>query len=207
MPCPNLIYIRTCARTHARTRMRSIVNSTCKRTQTHARKRTRTQINAHKLIVAFDAWAISACKRDCVLCVRPKTFRMYYTYTYGGMVGIYIYIYTYGILKKKMHCVTQSAKTNVPHFKVCLWIFAGSEGIRYCSTSCQTRHNFCQTCRNSANTPHFHGKKRRNPWIVTLYKTAHCGAAIKVRRTRWDKSGAHDAAFTSAATARLLCSL
>ena len=46
--------------------------------QTHARKRTQTQINARKLIVAIDAWAISACKRDCILRVRSKTFRMYY---------------------------------------------------------------------------------------------------------------------------------
>ena len=64
MPCPNLTYIRT----------QSIANST--------RKRMQTQINAHKLIIVIDAWAISACKRDCVLCVRSKTFRMYYTCTY-----------------------------------------------------------------------------------------------------------------------------
>ena len=76
------MYIRTCARTHARTRTRSIANSTRKRTQTHARKRTRTQINARKLIVAIDAWAICACKRDCILRVRSKIFRMYYTCTY-----------------------------------------------------------------------------------------------------------------------------
>ena len=36
--------------------------------------------NARKLIVAMDAWVISACKRDCDLHVRSKTFRMYYTY-------------------------------------------------------------------------------------------------------------------------------
>ena len=78
MPCPNLIYICTCARMHVRTYTWSIAISTYKRTQMHARKRTRTQINARKLIVAFDAWAISACKRICVLRVRSKTFRMYY---------------------------------------------------------------------------------------------------------------------------------
>ena len=59
-------YTRTYAHTHARTRTRSIANSTCKRTQ--------TQINARKLIVATDTRAISACKRD-----RSKTFRMYYS--------------------------------------------------------------------------------------------------------------------------------
>ena len=45
----------------------SIANST--------RKRTRTQINAHKLIVVMDAWVISASKCDCDL-----KLRMYYTY-------------------------------------------------------------------------------------------------------------------------------
>ena len=34
--------------------------------------------NARKLTAAIDAWAISACKRDCILSVRSKTFRMYY---------------------------------------------------------------------------------------------------------------------------------
>ena len=61
---------RTYVRLHARTRTRSIANST--------RKRTQTQINARKRIAAIDAWAISACKRDCVLRVGSKTFRMYY---------------------------------------------------------------------------------------------------------------------------------
>ena len=37
------------------------------------------QINARKRIIAFNAWAISACKCDCVLRVRSKTFRMYYS--------------------------------------------------------------------------------------------------------------------------------
>ena len=73
MPCPNLIYILTCARTHACTHTQSIANSTRKH------KRTQMQINARKLIVAFDVWAISACKRVCVLRVRYKTFRMYYS--------------------------------------------------------------------------------------------------------------------------------
>ena len=54
------------------------------------------------------------------------------------------------------------------------------------------------------NALHFHGKKRRNPWIAALYKTAHCGAAIKVRRTWRGKNGAHGAMFPSAAAAHLL---
>ena len=37
----------------------------------NARKRMQT-------IAAIDVWAISACKRDCVLHVGSKTFRMYY---------------------------------------------------------------------------------------------------------------------------------
>ena len=69
-----ILYVRTRVRTHARARGRSrtvLANE-------HKRKRTRTQINSRKFIVAFDAWAISACKRDCVLRVRSKTFRMYF---------------------------------------------------------------------------------------------------------------------------------
>ena len=47
-------------------------------------------------------------------------------------------------------------------------------------------------------------KKRRNPGITAaLYKTAHCGVAVKVWRTRWEKSGAHGATFSSAAAVRL----
>ena len=72
MPCPNLtkqcIYVRMHVR--ARGRSRTVL--------ANERKRTRTQINARKRIVAFDAWAISAFKRDCVLRVRSKTFKMYY---------------------------------------------------------------------------------------------------------------------------------
>ena len=52
------------------------------RTHAHAVDReqySQTQINARKLIVAIDAWAFSACNRDCVLRVRSKTFRMYYS--------------------------------------------------------------------------------------------------------------------------------
>ena len=52
-------------------------------TYTHALDReqySQTQINARNLTTAIDAWAISACKRDCILRIRSKTFRMYYTY-------------------------------------------------------------------------------------------------------------------------------
>ena len=70
MPCPNLTYIHTYAVDREQY------------SQTHARKRTRTQINARKLIVAIDAWAISVCKCDCALRFRSKTFRMYYIYMY-----------------------------------------------------------------------------------------------------------------------------
>ena len=66
------IYVRTHVRPLSRSRT----------VLANARKRTRTQINARKLIVAIDAWAISACKRDCDLRVRSKTFRMYYIYMY-----------------------------------------------------------------------------------------------------------------------------
>ena len=75
MPKPYLhvtVYIRTYARAHARARSRTVLANA------RNRKRTRTQINARKRIVAFDAWAISVCKRVCVLRVRSKTFRMYY---------------------------------------------------------------------------------------------------------------------------------
>ena len=65
----------TYAQSHARTR--SITNST--------RNCTQTQINARKLTTAIDTWAISACKCDCVLCVRSKTFRMYYMYVHTNV--------------------------------------------------------------------------------------------------------------------------
>ena len=63
---------RVCTHVCARGRSRTVLANERKR------KCTRMQINARKLIVTFDAWAISACKRVCVLCVRSKTFRMYY---------------------------------------------------------------------------------------------------------------------------------
>ena len=59
-----------CARIYARTRTRSIANSTRKR------------------IAVTDAWATSECKRDCVLRVASKTFRMYYTSTKKKLLGI-----------------------------------------------------------------------------------------------------------------------
>ena len=62
------------ARTYVRARGRSRTILANER----KRKHTRTQINARKLIVAMDVWVISACKRDCDLRVRSKTFRMYY---------------------------------------------------------------------------------------------------------------------------------
>ena len=70
--------------------------------------------------------------------------------------------------------------------------------------------SFCQTHRNSANVPHFHDKKRRNLGLRrftrrrTAARPSKCGAAIKVQRTRWEKSGAHGATFSSAVAARLL---
>ena len=51
------------------------------------------------------------------------------------------------------------------------------------------------------------GRRRHNSWIAALYRTAHCGAAIKVRCFWWEKSGAHAAMFSSAAAARLLHSV
>ena len=70
MPKPYLYtYVLTYARTYTHTVDREQYSQT-----THA--------NEHKLIVAFDVWAISACKRVCVLHVRAKTFRMYYTLHY-----------------------------------------------------------------------------------------------------------------------------
>ena len=62
-----------CACIYPRTRDRTHVGA-------HPRSQT-VLANARKCITAIDAWAISACKRDCVLCVGSKTFRMYYIYT------------------------------------------------------------------------------------------------------------------------------
>ena len=82
-----------------------------------------------------------------------------------------------------------------------LWFVREAPGYRI---ALPNTHDFCQIRRNLANEPHFHGKRCRNPWIAALYKTAHCDAAIKVRRFWWEKSSAHAAMFSSAATARLL---
>ena len=58
-------------------------------------------------------------------------------------------------------------------FMICV----GSAGIRNCGTFCQMRHKFFQMCRNSANVPHFHGKRRP---CFTRWRTAiqpsKCGA-------------------------------
>ena len=108
-------------------------------------------------------------------------------------------------------CVKNNAticKMCAPHFDkktrctlmIFLWNCVGSTGMWNCSAFCQTHHNL-------ANAPHFHGKRRRNPCIAALYKTAHCGTAIKVRHTWWKKSNTHDAMFSSAAAARLFHSI
>ena len=97
MPKPYLYtYVHAYARTYAHAVDREQYS------QTHARKRT--QINARKLIVAFDAWAISACKRVCILRVRSKTFRMYYiyrfphtTYPYSSCVCFFLQQHPYSL--------------------------------------------------------------------------------------------------------------
>ena len=69
-------------------------------------------------------------------------------------------------------------------------VCARSTGIRDCGAFCRTHRDFCQMCRNSANAPHFHSKRHRNPWIVALYKTAgalrhgHQSAALLVGEKR-----------------------
>ena len=75
---PNCIYIYIYIYTYV---------SACARMLAHAVDReqysqTNAHANANKRTVAFDAWAISACKRVCVLRVRSKTFRMYYSLTW-----------------------------------------------------------------------------------------------------------------------------
>ena len=90
MPKP---YLYTCVHVRARGRSRTVL----------ANARMQTQINARKLIVAFDVWAISACTRVCVLRVRSKTFRMYYTNTTED-IAHYKYI----------HIETQHMKSYLP---------------------------------------------------------------------------------------------
>ena len=69
------------------------------RTYAHALDReqysqTQMYANANKCITAIDTWEISACKRnckrDCVLRVGSKTFRMYCTYDAGIYRGFQI---------------------------------------------------------------------------------------------------------------------
>ena len=121
----------------------------------------------------------------------------------------YVYIYA---LKAHVHLHEQSpaymvyGKKNATICRICaprfdkkhavlLWFASGFVRKAYCGA-------FCQTHRNSASAPHFHGKKR--PRIAALYKTAHCGTAIKIQYTRWEKCGAHGTTFSSAAAACLL---
>ena len=100
-------------------------------------------------------------------------------------------------------------------FMVC----AGSAGIRNCGALCQTRRDFCQTCRNSANTPHFHGKRQYTAVLPSkcdahsVRKAVHMAPCFQVPLTDvccilfdayWEKSGTYDAMFSSAADARLL---
>ena len=108
-------------------------------------------------------------------------------------------------MSKRMHqfvkiCVRLFDKKSRRTFMVC----AGNAWIRNCGAFCQTCRDFCQTHRNSEKAPHFHGKRRHNPAKGALYKTAYCGAAIKVLRFWWEKSGTHAAMFSSAAATSLL---
>ena len=48
------------------------------------------------------------------------------------------------------------------------------------------------------------GKRHCNPRIAALYKTAHCGVAIKVPALLAGESSVNAAMFSSAAAARLL---
>ena len=72
---------------HARTRAQSIMNST--------RKRTRTQINARKLIFAMDVWSISACKRDCDFTLYLKLSECTYYMCIYIFTKIEIYVRTF----------------------------------------------------------------------------------------------------------------
>ena len=58
MPCPNLTYIHTCARTHAHTRTQSIANSIRKWMQTHARKRTQICTQTHRCDRCMDDFCV-----------------------------------------------------------------------------------------------------------------------------------------------------
>ena len=120
------------------------------------------------------------CFHFCFTYVRMKPC-IYIIYTYKYIM----YVCIYGIRKKIM----QQFVKFVHHFLIrqhtaLLWFASGF--------------------LPNANMLHFHGKKHHKPWILAFYKTVHCGAAIKVWRTRWEKSGAHGAAFSSAAAACLL---
>ena len=70
-------YLYTYVHAYARTYVNAVDRE--QYSQTNGNARTQTRINACKLIVAFNAWEISAYKRVCVFHVRSKTFRMYYS--------------------------------------------------------------------------------------------------------------------------------
>ena len=103
-----IIYIHMYARAHARTCTRSIANSTCNRTQMQKQTQTQTHANANKRIVAFDAWAISACKRDCVLrstCNRTQMQKQTQTQTHANANKRIVAFDAWAISACKRDCV------------------------------------------------------------------------------------------------------
>ena len=92
---------------------------------------------------------------------------------YSGKHWVYvrIYIYIYMVYTHQKNATI--CKICAPLFRTTLlWFVREAPGYGIAAI-------FCQTCRDLANALHF---RCRNPLIAALYKTAHCGAAIKVRQ-------------------------
>ena len=85
-------------------------------------------------------------------------------------------------------------------FMVC----AQSTGILNCGAFAARAAIFAKRTAFSRQKAPQSGKRYRSLCIAALYKTVHCGTAIKVRHFWWEKSDAHAAMFSSAAATRLL---
>ena len=83
---------------------------------------------------------------------------------------------------------------------VCLWICAGSVGIQIAALFAKRAVIFAERAAIQRTRRIFMAKGT----AAAFYKTMHCGAAIKVRRTWWEKSSAHAAMFSSTAAVHLL---
>ena len=118
--------------THVRARSRTVL--------ANARKCMQTHLNARKI----DAWAISACKRDCILRVRSKTFRMYYSNVMLALCGFRWYPYFVAHLRQAIDAITSEQSIfskNYDYIRIYMFFLCCGENVHtyiYCGTKLRT---------------------------------------------------------------------